>query len=214
MNQKEKSLQTQLKIKKAALDLFTQRGYKETKMSDIVSSSGLSKGAVYHHFRSKEEILEQVITEETEALNQKMATLAEQNSQSAKQRLLSLIDELINHQMLQKLTRINWAEKVPFGLLFTLRNTVNKLAPFVGEMIEQGNKNGEFSCPYPFETASSFVILLDVWLDPTIADSSNESISQKIDYLAYFLTSQQLPLLSDEKCWELKKRVLRNQNKK
>jgi len=37
----------------AALKLFVKNGYSQTSMDDIVNVSGLSKGAIYHHFSSK-----------------------------------------------------------------------------------------------------------------------------------------------------------------
>jgi len=40
----------------AALACFARQGYFETRMDDIVRESGLSKGALYHHFASKEEV--------------------------------------------------------------------------------------------------------------------------------------------------------------
>lgn len=42
----------------AAHRLFADRGYRETSIDDIARKAGLTKGAVYFHFRSKEEILE------------------------------------------------------------------------------------------------------------------------------------------------------------
>ena len=40
-----------------ALDLFGQRGYDATSMRDIAGRLGLSPGAFYHHFPSKEALL-------------------------------------------------------------------------------------------------------------------------------------------------------------
>ena len=40
-----------------ALDLFTEQGYEATSMRDIAAALGLSPGAFYHHFRSKEAVL-------------------------------------------------------------------------------------------------------------------------------------------------------------
>jgi AcrR family transcriptional regulator len=42
----------------AAYRLFADRGYRETSIDDIARLAGLTKGAVYFHFRSKEEMLE------------------------------------------------------------------------------------------------------------------------------------------------------------
>ena len=48
--------QTVEKILDAAALLFLQKGYQNTTLQDIIDATKLSKGAVYHHFRSKEEI--------------------------------------------------------------------------------------------------------------------------------------------------------------
>lgn len=42
------------KIREAALDLFSRRGYRATTMRDIAARAGVSTGNVYHHFGSKE----------------------------------------------------------------------------------------------------------------------------------------------------------------
>ena len=40
----------------AALKVFVKKGYAETRMEDIVLNSGLSKGAIYHHYSSKRDL--------------------------------------------------------------------------------------------------------------------------------------------------------------
>ena len=51
--------ETVRKILDVAERLFAERGYERTTMADIVAGlEGLTKGAVYHHFRSKEEIFD------------------------------------------------------------------------------------------------------------------------------------------------------------
>ena len=52
--------QTVEKILDAAAALFAEKGYQSTTLQDIIDATGLSKGAVYHHFRSKEEIARKV----------------------------------------------------------------------------------------------------------------------------------------------------------
>ena len=41
--------------------LFKEKGYEKTSVQDIIDAIGMSKGAIYHHFKSKEEILNAVI---------------------------------------------------------------------------------------------------------------------------------------------------------
>jgi AcrR family transcriptional regulator len=43
-----------------AQGLFLTRGYERTTINDVISATGLSKGAFYHHFRSKEDLLEAI----------------------------------------------------------------------------------------------------------------------------------------------------------
>ena len=40
----------------SALNVFVKKGYAETSMEDIVELSGLSKGAIYHHYNSKRDL--------------------------------------------------------------------------------------------------------------------------------------------------------------
>ena len=45
----------------AALQIFVKKGYSETRMDDIVKASGMSKGAIYHHYSSKKELFLELI---------------------------------------------------------------------------------------------------------------------------------------------------------
>ena len=47
------------KILEAAQKLFLEKGYDQTTIQDIVDElGGLTKGAIYHHFKSKEDIMD------------------------------------------------------------------------------------------------------------------------------------------------------------
>ena len=52
---------TRDKIIGAALDLFSRRGYGETGLSDVITHAGVSKGAFYYHFESKEALAGAII---------------------------------------------------------------------------------------------------------------------------------------------------------
>lgn len=55
---------TQEAILEAATGLFLQRGYEGVSIRDITKAVGLTKGAIYHHFESKEALLGAVIGRE------------------------------------------------------------------------------------------------------------------------------------------------------
>ena len=48
-------------ILETALDLFAQSGYLGTSMSDIAKELGITKGALYKHYTSKQEILDSIV---------------------------------------------------------------------------------------------------------------------------------------------------------
>ena len=43
-------------ILEAAMKVFVKNGFSETRMEDIAENSGLSKGAIYHHYKSKKDL--------------------------------------------------------------------------------------------------------------------------------------------------------------
>jgi len=51
------SLETKQKIFSTALSLFDEKGYDNVTINDICRQIGLTKGAFYHHFNSKSDIL-------------------------------------------------------------------------------------------------------------------------------------------------------------
>jgi AcrR family transcriptional regulator len=51
-----KGIQTRRNIVKQSLQLFTVKGYFNTSISDILGATGLTKGGLYGHFSSKEDI--------------------------------------------------------------------------------------------------------------------------------------------------------------
>lgn len=58
-----KGERTRADIVACAKQLFYERGYGGTSFADIVSASGLSRGNIYHYFKTKDEILDAVIAQ-------------------------------------------------------------------------------------------------------------------------------------------------------
>lgn len=44
----------------AALDLFAEKGFEATSVQDVVDAAGVTKGAMYHYFASKDELLAEI----------------------------------------------------------------------------------------------------------------------------------------------------------
>jgi AcrR family transcriptional regulator len=50
----QRSEETRTKIMEAAVKLFSKRGYNKASVDEICEEAGISKGAFYHHFKSKQ----------------------------------------------------------------------------------------------------------------------------------------------------------------
>ena len=57
MTRKEQKEERRKAILMTALDLFVNRGYYETKITDIAAAVPMSTGLMFHYFESKEELL-------------------------------------------------------------------------------------------------------------------------------------------------------------
>jgi len=52
----QRSEETQTKILESAIKLFSSNGFNKASVDDICAEAGISKGAFYHHFKSKQEL--------------------------------------------------------------------------------------------------------------------------------------------------------------
>jgi AcrR family transcriptional regulator len=53
---------------RAAVEVFTTRGYDGTSMEDIAAASGITKSSIYHHVRGKEDLLRLALAQGLDAL--------------------------------------------------------------------------------------------------------------------------------------------------
>jgi AcrR family transcriptional regulator len=61
--QAERSATTRAALLAAARDLFAERGFAATGRDDIAARAGVTRGALYHHFDSKEAVLRALVVE-------------------------------------------------------------------------------------------------------------------------------------------------------
>ena len=61
--------ETRKKILEVSKDLFLKKGFDNTSIQDIINGlGGLTKGVIYHHFESKQEILQSIIKENNQEI--------------------------------------------------------------------------------------------------------------------------------------------------
>lgn len=99
-NMGKKGDTTKATIRKAALILFVQKGFKDVTMKDICEATGLSRGGLYMHYGSTKQIFADVINEIMSGLKNEVAVKIE-NNQSA----TVILDELLERYQSEMLDR-------------------------------------------------------------------------------------------------------------
>ena len=74
-NQVERGESTRESLVSAARVLFGRDGFNSTSLDDIASSAGLTKGALYHHFDSKEDLFRAVAESVKRDINTRLSDL-------------------------------------------------------------------------------------------------------------------------------------------
>ncbi len=74
--QTERSTATRRRILDAARSLFASKGWTATSVDEVVRSAEVTKGALYHHFRDKTDLLRAVYEEQEQHSVERLVTLA------------------------------------------------------------------------------------------------------------------------------------------
>lgn len=209
MNQIEKSSATVSKILLCAAELFAERGFHATTLQEITEKAQLSKGAVYHHFTSKQQIMDCLIQNQIDEINDKFINLVNQADLCAREKFNKLVNELCDSHIQHLLIQAKWVENNPGALLITTKNTLTHISNSVSEIIEQGTRSGEFDCSYPDEVASTLCLMLDIWIDPSIVELSDKVLCERIDFAKDFLNKYGVKL--DDSLWKKVKESFRKQ---
>jgi len=145
-----------------AMDLFSTKGYSQTTVNDIINLAGFSKGGFYHHFKSKEEIIDSIIMDyvsETLELSNKIADDPLKNGFEKYKKLFLEIQKrrIKNRDRYDFLTKMFLSEE---NILFKYRYTERILKitqPPLVKIIKQGKKEGHFKLGYPEEAAETII---------------------------------------------------------
>ena len=144
-------------ILEAATIVFTKHGFADARMDDIVAQSGLSKGAIYWYFDSKDaiivSILDQIFDYETGYIRESL-----EREDSAKMKLEVFVETTIKElEKMKPLMPIFF----DFWSLSVRKKTVNQaikryyqsFLDLIEPILEQGIEQGEFHPVVVSETA-------------------------------------------------------------
>lgn len=83
-------------ILKAAVEVFAERGFHRTRVSDIAKRAGVAYGLIYHYFESKDAVLNAVFETNWAVFLKVLRDLQEDEALSALDRLRSVADLLLD----------------------------------------------------------------------------------------------------------------------
>ena len=160
-----------------AFRLFIEKGYEHTSIQDIIDNlGGLSKGAIYHHFKSKEDILVAVTDRMTSESNRMLAAIRDRTDLSGIEKLKTIFSESISRPVQNDIFTVAPDFHNNPKLLFSLlHDTIENAAPnYILPIIRQGVSDGSIKTDYPEQLAELILLAANVWMNPMIFDSSAE----------------------------------------
>lgn len=155
------------KILRAAETLFAQKGYNAASMDDIVNESGLSKGAIYGHFVSKEALFLTIQEKQTQAGIAEIENLfSSDDTPRTKLEKIAKINFAAGCEVPQEVCRMTYefflsAWKIPI-LQARITQRYNTIRQFLVDIIIDGQRQGEFNPEMdPIALASILIATLD-----------------------------------------------------
>ncbi len=170
------------RILDTAYRLFLEKGYEHTSIQDIINHlGGLSKGAIYHHFKSKEDILEAVTNRITEQSNLMLADIRDRKDLNGQEKLKAIFWESINRPVQDEIFTMapNFQNNAKL-MLSMVNDTVKQVAPsYILPIIEEGIADGTIVTDYPVQLAELIIFVANVWMNPmNFGDTKEESFGK------------------------------------
>ncbi len=192
--------QTVQLILDTASRLFFQKGYDRTTLQDIIDATKLSKGAIYHHFASKEAIIIAVVDRVGEAQSAMLAEVRDRKGLTGAEKL---------REMFRTSLRMSFQGKILYMLPFIIENPkfmtlqmqsiLGKASPdYVLPVLREGIADGSIQADHPEELSEVLLILANLWLHPIFRPSTPEQVRGRCAFFNQFTRQYGFELLDGD----------------
>jgi TetR/AcrR family transcriptional regulator, transcriptional repressor for nem operon len=132
-------IETKEHILGTSLLLFLQKSYRDVTMREIVEKTGLSKGAFYHYFTSKEELFKEIVTR---FMNTGSANYSSFDKKSLRKFYLDYIDSLESSlKQLSNMVDEKERESFNFNFFLILFEAVGRFPEFLKMELQQHRRD-------------------------------------------------------------------------
>lgn len=185
---------TKEKILETAKKLFLEKGYDNTSIQDILKElGGLTKGAIYHHFNSKFEILETIMTN---SRDRDVFYFKEGNTG------LEKIKNSISISVLDFEKQSIWYSasvvlNTPRVIGEQYISAFKELVPKIKDVILEGIEDGSIKTKFPEEAAELLIMFLNLWIGLRISNFTVEQFINKVKVTKLCLDAIDAPFIDD-----------------
>ena len=142
-----------------AEQLFAEKGFDNASTNDIINRIGIARGTLYHHFGSKEEILDAIVERMTREGIARCRAMVNDGGVPLLERLTGSILALnINTEACSEVfEQIHRPQNALLHQKMQER-LLDGVVPLIAKLIREGNKAGIFDARYPLEAAEMIMI--------------------------------------------------------
>ena len=159
-----KAQQTKARIIQQAAVLFNQKGYAGSSIADIMQATGLKKGGIYNHFKSKDELALAAFDYAVSLMTQQMWN-AVRTKRNARERLQALVSSYLVYLESPPIvggcpilnTAIE-ADDIDSPLRDRTLTAINSWRSLIVRIIKKGIKRGEIPETVDPETVATIII--------------------------------------------------------
>lgn len=162
----------------AAQRLFTTKGVQATSVEDILQDVGIAKGTLYYHFRSKDEILQGIITRTTKRVAAKARQVADRPDPVITRFLGVLAAMRVDAPELALAETLHEPGNAEFHVL-SIVEMVRAITPILSEVVEQGVAEGTFSTEHPQDMVEILLTSMGMLLDDGIFGGEADQLPRR-----------------------------------
>lgn len=186
------------KIITISSNLFMTKGYEQTSIQDILDETGLSKGGLYHHFKSKEDILEAVMNKRIQYVTERLHDIIQNTeAENGKEKLKKIVYLLATDIQTHSFDTVIASQVNPHFVVNGLQSCMKSDAPVISELIEEGMKDGSLQVEQPALCSEVFLMLLNYWINPAIYGRNCYETEERLKYLQFVMGRLGLDIIDE-----------------